>query len=62
NEQGFAYLIREWYQKYNRDLRFVHPRDLISQMRDIADYMGIAPTMGNKELLDRAAASYFVEL
>jgi energy-coupling factor transporter ATP-binding protein EcfA2 len=62
NEQGYAYLIREWYQKHNRDLRFVHPRDLISQMRDIADYLGIAPTMGNKELIDRAAASYFVEL
>lgn len=62
DERGFVYLIREWYQKHNRDLRFVHPRDLLGQMRDIADYMGVAPTMGNKELLDRAAASYFVEL
>ncbi len=62
DERGFVYLIREWYQKFNRNLRFVHPRDLLSQMTDIATYMGVAPTMGNKELLDRAAASYFVEL
>jgi hypothetical protein len=62
DERGFVYLIREWYQKFNRNLRFVHPRDLLSQMTDIAAYMGVAPTMGNKELLDRAAASYFVEL
>jgi SpoVK/Ycf46/Vps4 family AAA+-type ATPase len=62
DERGFVYLIREWYQKYNRDLRFVHPRDLLSQMKDIADYMGVPCTMSNKELLDRAAGSYFVEL
>ena len=60
--RGLAYLIKEWYIKHNRDLRFVHPRDLLSQMRDIADYLGVAPTMANKDLIDRAAASYFVEL
>lgn len=62
DERGYAYLLKEWYQKYNRDLRFVHPRDLLSQIKDIADYMGVPPSMGSKELLDRAAASYFVEL
>lgn len=62
SERGLAYLVKEWYHKYNRDLRFVHPRDLLSQLRDIADYMGVPPTMDNQELIDRAAASYFVEL
>jgi predicted ATPase with chaperone activity len=60
--EGFKYLINNWYRKFNRDFRFVHPRDLISQMKDIADYMGVEPTMKNFELLDKAAASYFVEL
>lgn len=62
DQRGLAYLIKEWYFKYNRDLRFVHPRDLLSQMSDIADYMDVPVTMANKELIDRAAASYFVDL
>jgi len=61
DERGLAYLIREWYQKYDRDLRFVHPRDILSQLQDAADYLGVEPRM-TKDLLDRAAASYFVEL
>lgn len=61
DERGLAYLIREWYQKYDRDLRFVHPRDILSQLQDAADYLGIEPRM-TKDLLDRAASSYFVEL
>jgi predicted ATPase with chaperone activity len=61
DERGLAYLIREWYQKYDRDLRFVHPRDILSQLLDAASYLGIEPRM-TKDLLDRAAASYFVEL
>lgn len=62
DERGFNYLLKEWYQKYNRSLRFVHPRDLLNQMNDIANYLGIPNTMGSKELIDRAADSYFVEL
>jgi len=61
DERGLAYLIREWYQKYDRDLRFVHPRDILSQLLDAASYLGIEPRM-TKDLLDRAAESYFVEL
>ncbi len=61
DERGLAYLIREWYQKYDRDLRFVHPRDILSQLQDAADYLGVEPRM-TKDLLDRAASSYFVEL
>jgi DNA polymerase III delta prime subunit len=66
DDQGLAYLLKEWY--YNkerperqRDLRMVHPRDIISQLLDIAAYLGVPPTM-SRDLLDRAAASYFVKL
>ncbi|GAB1420031.1 AAA family ATPase [Anaerolineales bacterium] len=60
DEKTLAYLIRKWYIKQNRDLRFVHPRDLLNQLRDIAMYLGIEATM-TPELIDRAAESYFVE-
>jgi len=62
DERGYNYLVQKWYVKFNRDPRFVHPRDILAQIRDIANYLGIAPTMGNPDLIDRAAASYFVEL
>ncbi|MFO7584953.1 MAG: AAA family ATPase [Anaerolineales bacterium] len=61
NDQGLAYLLQEWYIKRNRKLRASHPRDLCDQIIDIARYMNIEPEM-NRELLSRAAASYFVEL
>jgi hypothetical protein len=61
NDQGLAYLLQEWYIKRNRKLRASHPRDLCDQILDIARYMNIEPEM-NRELLSRAAASYFVEL
>lgn len=62
SERGFNYLIKQWYLKYNRALRFVHPRDLLNQMHDIANYLGTEVSMDNKEIIDRAAESYFVEL
>jgi predicted ATPase with chaperone activity len=62
DERGYNYLIKEWYIKHNRSPRFVHPRDLLNQMKDIANYLGVDPTMASKELLDRACDSYFVEL
>lgn len=61
DEQGLAYLLNEWYIKQDRDLRMVHPRDILSQLIDIATYLDRPPTL-TKELIDRACASYFVEL
>lgn len=61
DEQGLAYLLKEWYINHDRDLRMVHPRDLLSQLIDIAGYLDVPPTL-SKELIDAAAASYFVEL
>lgn len=61
DEQAVRYLLQEYYIKKNQKLRANHPRDLLDQVKDIAEYLGIKPQM-TKELLDRAADSYFVEL
>jgi predicted ATPase with chaperone activity len=61
SDQGLAYLLQEWYIKRNRKLRANHPRDLCDQILDIAQYLTIEPAM-TRELIDRAAESYFVEL
>lgn len=62
SERGFNYLIKQWYVKFNRNPRFVHPRDLLNQMHDIANYLGTEVSMDNPEIINRAAESYFVEL
>ncbi len=61
DDQGLAYLIQEWYIKRERKLRANHPRDLCDQVLDIAHYMAVDPGM-TRELIDRAAEAYFVEL
>ena len=61
SDQGLAYLLQEWYIKRNRKLRASHPRDLCDQILDISRYMSVEPAM-TRDLLDRAAGSYFVEL
>jgi predicted ATPase with chaperone activity len=61
HDQGLAYLLQEWYIKRNRKLRASHPRDLCDQILDIARYLSVEPVM-SKEMIDRAAQAYFVEL
>ena len=61
NDQGLAYLLQEWYIKRNRKMRASHPRDLCDQILDIASYMSVTPTM-SREMIDRAAKAYFVDI
>jgi SpoVK/Ycf46/Vps4 family AAA+-type ATPase len=61
DEQAVRYLLQEYYVKTNRKLRANHPRDLLDQMKDIAQYFGTDPKL-SKELIDRAADAYFVDL
>jgi predicted ATPase with chaperone activity len=61
DEQALSYLLKEWYLNHDRPLRSVHPRDLLNQLIDIASYLNHPPIL-TKELLDRAASSYFVKL
>jgi hypothetical protein len=42
-------------------LRASHPRDLCDQILDIARYLSVDPAM-NKEMIDRAALAYFVDI
>jgi len=60
SESALAYLIREHYIKAKRPPRACHARDLLDQIIDIANYLSVPPTL-SKELIDRAAASYFVD-
>ena len=61
NDQSLAYLLQEWYIKRNRKLRASHPRDLCDQILDISSYLSSPPVM-SREMIDRAAQAYFVEL
>jgi predicted ATPase with chaperone activity len=61
SEQGIRYLLQEYYIKRKQKLRANHPRDLVDQLFDIAEYLGVQPRL-TKDLIDRAAASYFVSL
>lgn len=61
SDQGLAYLLQEWYIKRNRKLRASHPRDLCDQILDIASYLSVPPVM-SREMLDRAALAYFVDI
>ncbi|MGD2027418.1 MAG: AAA family ATPase [Anaerolineales bacterium] len=61
SDQGLAYLLQEWYIKPNRKLRASHPRDICDQIIDIARYLNIEPVM-SREMLNRAAEAYFVDL
>ena len=61
NDQGLAYLLQEWYIKRNRKLRASHPRDLCDQILDISSYLAVPPVM-NRDMIDRAAQAYFVEI
>lgn len=61
NDQGLAYLLQEWYIKRNRKLRASHPRDLLDQILDISAYLAVPPTM-SRDMIDRAAKAYFVDI
>ena len=61
DEQAVRYLLQEYYVKKNRKLRANHPRDLMDQIGDISNYLGVQPRL-TKDLLDRAAEAYFVDL
>lgn len=61
DQAAFVYLLKEHYIKPRRELKAVHPRDILDQIIDIAHYRGIRPSL-SKELVDQACTSYFVEL
>jgi predicted ATPase with chaperone activity len=61
DQEGFMYLMREYYLKPKRELRAVHPRDIADQIIDIARYQDLEPRL-SQELIDQACNAYFVEM
>ncbi len=61
SDSGLAYMLQEWYIKRNRKLRASHPRDICDQILDISRYLNVEPVM-TKDLINRAAEAYFVEI
>jgi predicted ATPase with chaperone activity len=55
------YLLEKHYRQTGRGLRAVHPRDLMLQLVDYCNYMGIKPKL-TRELIDIVCDTYFVEL
>ncbi|MDY7230971.1 ATPase [Hyalangium rubrum] len=53
------YLLEKHYRATGRPFAACQPRDLIDQVIDMANYLGIPPQL-NPVLLDRAVRSYFV--
>ena len=61
DDNAVKYLLQEYYVKQKHKLRANHPRDLIDQIMDIANYLGKEPKL-TKEFIDRATDAYFVNL
>ncbi len=59
SDEALKYLLHTHYLPQNRPLRACHPRDLIEQLIDIAQFNEMTPTL-SRTLIDDAAASYFV--
>ena len=60
-KEAFVHLLREYYLKAGRPMRACHPRDLLEQLVDFAEYRE-EPVVMSIDLIDRAARSYFAEL
>lgn len=61
DQEGLVYLLREYYVKPKRELRSVHPRDILRMLTGIARYMGVPPRL-TPDLIDRACNAYFIQL
>jgi hypothetical protein len=54
------YLHRAYYQPQRLPMRACHPRDIVEQVVDLCRYQGREPAI-NRDLLDAACRSYFIE-
>lgn len=61
NDENLAYLIKKWYLKKERNLRGSHPKEICDHIIDISKFLNCKPEM-TRDLLDRAANAFFVEL
>ncbi|MFQ5610494.1 MAG: ATP-binding protein [Anaerolineae bacterium] len=61
DKNAFIHLLRTYYLEVGRPMKACHPRDLLDQLADFATYRG-EPLKMTRDLVDRAARSYFAEL
>jgi hypothetical protein len=59
-EAAGHYIIERYYRPKSRNLRGVHPRDLIDLVLDISSFQKREPQC-SRELIDLACASYFID-
>jgi predicted ATPase with chaperone activity len=54
------YIIQNYYSAAERPMRGVHPRDILTHVREIAGYQGIQPVVLDKDIVDAACEAQFV--
>lgn len=59
-EEAGNYIIQRYYRPKGRNLRGVHPRDIIDLLMDISSFQGREPEC-SREMIDLACASYFID-
>lgn len=59
DDKGVDYLIKRWYQPFNRPFRSCQPRDLLEQMIAMAKY-NMEPCTMTADLIDAACFTYFI--
>ena len=59
SDDSLQHIIMEYYVKWKRRPRGVHPRDLLDELVDVAHFQGVPPIM-SIELMDVACRSYFL--
>jgi SpoVK/Ycf46/Vps4 family AAA+-type ATPase len=54
------YIIENYYKHADRPMRGVHPRDILTHVREIAGYQGIRPVVLDQDIVDDACDAQFV--
>jgi len=59
SDEAAQYLLERHYREPKREMRAVHPRDLLGLIQDMSRFEGTEPRL-TPEALDEAAAAYFL--
>ena len=60
DEEGYNYLLERFYKPFKRPFRGCQPRDILQQLDEVAYFLQRPPRL-DKELIDLACRSYFVQ-
>lgn len=59
--EAIDYIFGQYYEGQGVEPRACHPRDILADLTDMAEYAGIQPSL-SRELLAEACQSYFIDL